>query len=81
MAGKKKVTKRKRVLIKRGAPLPGKPSFKFDSSHLTERSADDRLVELLDNPRVKDTHSITIPRQHAVYVKRGRITPKRPRIR
>ena len=80
--GKVVKKKWKRGLIKKGAPHPTSPKYKFDDSFLTEKEADKAENKLAESPRVVDTKRILIPRQHFVYAKRSvRITPKRPRLR
>lgn len=80
MAVRKIKKSRKFGLIKKDAPHPKYPAYKFDSAHLTDREADKAEHDLLDNPRVDATRRIHVPSQHLVY-KHLRITPKRPKLR
>lgn len=74
--------KKRQVLIKKGTPLPGKKSFVFDSSHLTELAAKNRSDNLFkNNPKLREVKVVRIPRQIALYPRKVRITPKRGRIR
>jgi len=79
MVKKEKGLKR-RGLIKKGAPHPRYPTYRFESAHMTDREADKAEYDLLENPRVDATRRIHIPAQHLVY-KHVRITPKRPKLR
>ena len=73
---------RKKSLIKKGAPHPGYPAYKFKSAHLTDREADKAEDKLLESPRVEATRRVRLPAQHLIYAKRApRITPKRPKLR
>lgn len=72
---------RKIGLIKKGAPHPKYSTYKFDSTHLTEREASKAESELLATSQVDMTRTITIPKQHLVYKHPARITPKRPKLR
>ena len=69
-------------IVKKGTPLPSHPKFKLDSSHLTEKKANKREDALLEQRNVKETIMVKVPKQHVIYVQRGkapRITPKTPR--
>lgn len=72
---------RKTGLIKKGAPHPVYPSYKFDSAHLTGADAVKTEHDLLDDPHIDSTRVIRIPKQHLVYKHSIRITPKRPKLR
>lgn len=75
---------KKKLLVPKGAPHPGYPSYKLDSAHLTDSEADKAEHKLLSNPKsgVDATRRIRVPSQHLVYAhKAPRITPKRPRLR
>ena len=72
---------RKMGLIKKGAPHPIHPSHKFQSAHIKKSEADKAEHDLLDKPAVVETSVIRVPRQHLVYARRKRITPKTPRLR
>ena len=78
----KKKGLRKTGLIKKGAPHPGHPTFKFDSAHLKSSEAVKKEHDLLDSPKIDETRVIHVPRQYLVYKHRApRITPKTPRLR
>ncbi len=82
--GKTMVTRKgKRPLIPKGTPLPGRPGFKLESSHLTIKEADKATDELLEKPGVETVLTVRVPKQIALYQKsrRVRITPKTPRLR
>jgi len=74
---------KKASLIKKGTPHPTRPTFKFESAHLTEAEADKAEYDLLDNRGVVATRQVVIPKQRLVYAKRSRarITPRRPKLK
>ena len=71
----------KKSLIKKGTPFPGKPDYKYDSSHLNKSDADKRQNRLLSDGKAEGGIIVRVPRQHALYQKPMRITPKRPKLR
>ena len=68
-------------LVKKGTPLPGKPRYKLESSHLTEKEAERKADKVAFSPKVDDVLIIPVPKQYAVYKRSVRITPKRPKLR
>ena len=70
----------RRKLIKEGTPLPGKPSFKLDSSHL-KASAADKRADKIEEKRNKEALIIDVPRQHVVYQRTKKVSPKTPKLR
>lgn len=80
MGGKAKGI-RKTGLVRKGTPLPGSPSYRFESAHLTAKEADKAEYGLLEKNDTEATKRLRIPRQILLFRKKIRITPKTPRLK
>ena len=73
--------KHKKILLKKGTPLPGDRKYKFDSAFLKKKPAEER-AERLEVRSPVDTKLICVPRQYLVFkAKVPRISPKVPRLK